>query len=463
VCDALFNTPCFLLLFLPATLAGYWLLREARLKVLWITTASFVFYGFWDARFALLLVAAATVDYLAALGMASAGRHRKAWLVTSIAFNLGLLAFFKYAGFAVENARSLLALLGIPGTLPHYDVVLPVGISFFTFKSMSYTIDVYRGEVPLQRSYLKYLCFISLFPELVAGPIVRYRNVAPTLDDMPRRLDGGLFAHGTWLFVIGLAKKVIVADAFARIVDPLWLHPHTLTAAQGYVAVLGYAFQLYFDFSGYSDMAIGLGLMLGFRFPLNFNSPYKALNPSDFWRRWHVSLSTWLRDYLYIGLGGNRKGRVRTAFNLMATMVLGGLWHGAAWTFVLWGAFHGALLVAYRAAKDPWDAMPRPLQRALTFLLVVAGWSLFRSPSLAKLADVWTVMLAAPNGWGFDAALLFPAVLIAIALAVVMLARNSNEMEFKPTLRHATVAATLFAVSFVLIGRGESPFLYYQF
>ncbi|HUR62086.1 MAG TPA: MBOAT family O-acyltransferase [Candidatus Thermoplasmatota archaeon] len=460
-CDARFNTQLFLFLFLPLTLLGYWAGPSRNWKILWVAFCSIVFYSFWDVRFVFLLAAAAAVDFLVALQIEKTD-HKKRWLLISIVFNLGILALFKYAIFASDNARGLFRLLDIPVQVPYPHIVLPVGISFFTFKTMSYTIDVYRGQLKACREPLKYLAFISLFPELVAGPIVRYSTLNEQLDQLPRRLPWNYFSTGLTLFAIGLFKKAVVADLVAARIDPLWAHPGTLTFATGWAAALGYTLQLYFDFSGYSDMAMGLGAMLGLRFPINFLAPYQALNPSDFWRRWHISLSTFLRDYLYIPLGGSRKGEGRAKVNLMIVMLLGGLWHGANWTFVVWGAYHGILLVLYQSTRAGWDAMNAWVQRILTFLLVVVGWVIFRAPSLHVAGQVYLAMasiasLGAVVAWA-------PFLLAAVALiAFTMLATPSSQLRFRFTPSHAALTSLMLVAAILMVGSGSSPFLYYQF
>lgn len=458
-CDALFNTFCFLFVFLPVVLAVYWSIPRRGGKLAWLTLSSFVFYGFWDVRFVLLLIASAAVDFVAGLRMSRPGARRRVWLVASMTFNLGMLGFFKYAGFFTTNARSLFDLAGLGLELPAISVVLPVGISFYTFQTMSYTIDVYRGDVEHTRSFLKYLTYVTMFPQLVAGPIVRYRTVADQLDQVPRRPRAQMFASGFTLFVIGLAKKVLVADTIASRIDPIWADTANLTAGAGWAAALGYSLQLYYDFSGYSDMAIGIGGMLGFVYPVNFRAPYKALNPSDFWTRWHVTLSTFLRDYLYIPLGGNRHGAGRTHVNVMVVMLLGGLWHGAAWTFVIWGAYHGLLIVVYRWTRSIWDAAPKVVQRLWTFFLVVVGWVTFRAPDMATALDVYGAMfldLVPTDHRGLLAGL-------AAAVVATMLLRSTAEMRFALSTRRALVVGALFVASAVALASNDSPFLYYQF
>ncbi|MEA3135775.1 MAG: alginate O-acetyltransferase complex protein AlgI [Thermoplasmata archaeon] len=464
-CDARFNTQLFLFLFLPVALLGYWAVASRNWKIVWIAACSIVFYSMWDARFVLLLATAAAVDFYVALRIEAAGEdrpRRKRWLFASILFNLGILAIFKYALFARDNAQSLFDLLGVDYQLPGFSIVLPVGISFFTFKTLSYTIDVYRGDQVACREPLKYLAFISLFPELVAGPIVRYSTLGEQLDRLPRRVPWNFMATGVTLFAIGLFKKAVVADLVANRIDDLWAAPGALTFAQGWAAALGYTVQLYFDFSGYSDMAMGLGAMLGLRFPINFLAPYQALNPSDFWRRWHISLSTWLRDYLYIPLGGNRKGPGRAKVNLLLVMLLGGLWHGANWTFVAWGAYHGVLLVLYQTVRPGWDRMPAIAQRLLMFLLAVVGWVTFRATSLGQAMQVYGAMVDVASLGSLVALLPFLLALAAI-IAFTMLARPTGEMQFRFTAPRAFAVALLLFAAVLMVGSGSSPFLYYQF
>ncbi|GAC1352612.1 MAG: MBOAT family protein [Polyangiales bacterium] len=428
--------------------------------------AGAVFYSFWDVRYLALLVAAAIIDFFIALAIerSTLPLPRRALLGTSLVFNMGILAAFKYSTFAADNARSLLTLLGLSIVIPHWSIVLPLGISFFTFKSMSYTIDVYRRDVKATASFPKYLAFILLFPDLVAGPIVRYRALSEQLDRAVRRLDLSAVVLGVSLLSVGLFKKVVVADSLARIVVPLWSHPYALTMPTAWIAVLGYSLQLYFDFSGYSDMAIGLAALLGLTFPINFREPYQAVNPSDFFRRWHVSLSTWLRDYLYVPLGGNRASGGRVLLNIFVVTLLGGLWHGAAWTFVLWGAYHGSLLCAYRLVSPRWDALPRLLQKTFTFLLVALGWVLFRAKDISVAKTVYCALIM-PRKIDLTAlgAMSRPTILIAVLLAWVFLARPSSIARFPATRRPALVAAMIFAVSILFMGNSESPFLYYQF
>ncbi|MFY9343615.1 MAG: MBOAT family protein [Planctomycetota bacterium] len=384
----------FLFWFLPAFLPLYFATPQ-RWRNLTLTLGSFVFYGWWRPHYVLLMLAIVVVDYTVGrcMGDKATGRHRKAWLLFSLLTNLGLLGWFKYANLFVGTWNEL-----SPWPVAWEQILLPVGISFFTFQSMSYTIDVYRGDVKPTRSLVDFLCFVSMFPQLVAGPIVRYSDVQ---DQLQRRAVGLLRASdGALLFALGFAKKVLIADSVAPLVDHVYAQ-----AAPGFAAAwlgaFGYSIQIYFDFSGYSDMAVGLGLLLGFRFPQNFLSPYRAHSITELWRRWHVSLSTWLRDYLYVPLGGNRKGEGRAQVNVAITMLLGGLWHGASWTYLLWGGWHGVFLVLERriGKRAPYGALPLPAQVFCTFLIWTLGLVIFRCQTLQELGEM-TAGLLGRNGFG---------------------------------------------------------------
>ncbi|HEY3377776.1 MAG TPA: MBOAT family O-acyltransferase, partial [Armatimonadota bacterium] len=365
----------------------------------------------------------------------------------------------KYYNFFADTIRDVTSI----HALPVLNVVLPIGISFYTFHTISYIVDVAAGRVRPARSLFEYLTYVSLFSQLVAGPIVRFRQIEEDLE----HIDGGLredqVARGLGFFVIGMMKKVIIADTLARYVDPMLASYQELSFVGAWLSALGYTFQLYFDFSGYSDMAVGLGYMFGLRIPQNFNAPYRALGIRDFWRRWHISLSSWLRDYLYIPLGGNRNGPVHTHVNLFVTMVLGGLWHGANWTFVLWGAYHGALLILDRFV-EPWTSrLPVLLHRWSTFLLVVVGWVIFRAQDMT-MARVW---LGKMFGFGAEPALIVPSTLLLVLIIVCFIAVNllpeTWDMKFTPQRRWATAYALgLFIVYLFMNGR-DSVFLYYQF
>ncbi len=356
-----------------------------------LLVASYVFYGLWSWKFLGLIAASTVVDYLCARGIHRSGdpRRRKALLWLSLAVNLGALGFFKYYNFFAENLGQLLLTLGLNPRSMHLDIVLPVGISFYTFQTMSYSIDVFRRRLEPTDDPLAFATFVALFPQLVAGPIERASHLLPQLLG-PRRVDRAAIRGGLWLLLVGYFKKTVIADNLAPIADAAFAAPLNIGSLQMLIGIYAFAFQIYGDFSGYSAIARGLARLMGFDFMQNFDRPYLATDPSDFWRRWHISLSTWLRDYLYIPLGGNRRGAARTWINLCLTMLLGGLWHGAAWHFVAWGAYHGGLLVAHRILQPVLAALrlPRAVKIALFFQLTCVGWVLFRVTELGDVVDI---------------------------------------------------------------------------
>jgi D-alanyl-lipoteichoic acid acyltransferase DltB (MBOAT superfamily) len=388
----LFNTLAYARFFAIVFVVAWLLSRQRRLRVVFLLLASYVFYAHWDYRFVPLIWASSTADYLLghAIARAPDPERRKRWLVVTVIVNLGLLGFFKYFNFGIDSARVLLESLGYHPPPFALEVALPVGISFFTFESMSYVIDVYRGDIEPHPSYLEYLTFVAFFPHLVAGPIVRPRDLLPQLAK-PARFRAELGSEALFLIALGLLKKVAIGDYLAlNLVDRVFQAPGQYSALECYAAVVGYSLQIYCDFSGYTDIAIGSALLLGIRFPPNFAAPYTASDLIDFWRRWHISLSTWLRDYLYVPLGGNRRGPARTYANLLITMLLGGLWHGANWTFVVWGGLHGLGLALNRVLRDRFNVNParrlgtRLLGVFVTFHFVAFGWIFFRSNSFAS-------------------------------------------------------------------------------
>lgn len=387
-----FSSPRFFV-FLAVVLTVLALLPRGTVRKRALAVFSCFFYAAWDWRYLGLLLFISVIDYVAA-HFISRGRHRKAWLLLSLVSNLGLLAYFKYCNFFLDN----LNLLGM-WHFPHQDILLPAGISFYTFKTMSYTIDVYRGDLEPVGNLLDYVTFVSFFPELIAGPIVRASVFLPQLN-RPIGPEKSRLAVGLSIFLQGFTKKVFLADGLALGVDQIFANPDYFNSASLWCGVLAYGLQIYFDFSGYSDMAIGTARMIGYDLPENFNMPYLSLSPTEFWRRWHITLSQWLRDYLYIPLGGNRQGRVRTDVNLMLTMLLGGLWHGASWNFVLWGALHGLGLVVHKL----WMGWRRPLPKILAWLLTLVFaltlWVPFRADSLAKTWLIWSRMFF-PHGQAF--------------------------------------------------------------
>ncbi len=458
-----FTSYAFLFVFLPTFLSVYFLIHPS-LRNPWLVFASLVFYG-WERPYWVLIMAASTlIDYSLALAMGSReqGRRGRGWLlVLSIVANLGLLGWFKYANFFVHTAEAW------TGTSFDWsDIVLPVGISFYTFQSMSYTIDVYRGEVKPTRSFLDFAAYVTMFPQLVAGPIVRYRDVHREV--VQRRHSPTLFGAGVACFLIGFVKKVLVADLMAPLATVGFLIPQP-GLVESWTALVAYSIQIYFDFSGYSDMAIGLGLMLGFHFPRNFDSPYKSQSITEAWRRWHISLSTWLRDYLYIPLGGNRFGELRTYANLSITMLLGGLWHGANWPFVCWGAYQGLWLCLERMnGKKPFHArLPQPLRVFCTYLIFTFGWSMFVARDFPHLWSLWRGLFGFNGAGTMLPSLNHQAITYAVlpvALGIVFLAPNSAALlrRFHPVVMAGFCALFLLALA-KMLASDHLPFLYFQF
>jgi D-alanyl-lipoteichoic acid acyltransferase DltB (MBOAT superfamily) len=370
-----------------------------------LLVASYIFYGYWDWRFLSLILFSTLTDYVlgAQISRAEDERRRRILMICSVIINLGFLGFFKYFGFFVTEINAALAAIGLTSALPVLKIVLPVGISFYTFQSLSYTVDIYRRHTEPARTFQDFALYVSFFPQLVAGPIERSSSLLPQVTT-PRTVDRAGIAEGLYLILFGLLKKVVIADNMAVIVNDVFSRPtDTLTGVEVLVGVYAFAFQIYGDFSGYSNVAQGLARMMGFQLRWNFRMPYFATSPSDFWNRWHISLSTWLRDYLYVPLGGNRNGAVNTYRNLALTMLLGGLWHGAAWTFVVWGAFHGAILIVYRRWPTLSGAPPtlQPSGRSiaseraatwfrmlLMFHLVCFSWLLFRAEDMGQVGTM---------------------------------------------------------------------------
>ncbi len=448
----LFNSLEFLRFFV-AVLAGFYIL-PVRVRPYWLLIASYWFYGSWNPRFLALLAGVTAMDYLAGLWISKCeGRTRKAILIVSLAANLSVLLFFKYFHFLTESLLQKRFAI---------EIVLPIGISFHIFQSISYVVDVYRRQQEPIRNPLAYALFLSFFPQLVAGPIVRAKQFFADLD--PWRAPGGEdIARGAFLMTLGLTKKMAFADNFAKVSDSYFnsigAHPGALAAWSG---TLAFGLQIFFDFSGYTDMAIGMAKLLGFHFPENFRRPYLAGSITEFWRRWHISLSTWLRDYVYIPLGGNREGTFKTYRNLLITMLLGGLWHGASWNFVIWGAWHGGLLAFERSLgwnRPAWWRIP------ITFSLVLSGWVFFRAASFADASVIFVQLWRGPLGVclleGWQLALAGLAVLIALV-----------EERFKVEDRLVSgswpayavaMAMMLFVLEVFAVVDVEIPFVYFQF
>ena len=464
----LFHTWTFAVFFL-IVLAGYLPLRRTRLCPLWLLTASYVFYGWWNWAYLVLILYSTTVDYCCVTRMEKSPR-RRLWLWVSVANNLALLGLFKCSGFLIENANRVLALgrvplhIPLPADLlpPGWDVLLPVGISFYVFQSMSYTIDYYRGEIPRERSFVRYAAFVSLFPQLVAGPIERARNLLSQLA-APAPVTPTCVADGCSLFFLGLFKKVAIADYLAKYVDQVYAAPELYNSGALIMATFAFGWQIYCDFSGYTDMARGAARILGFDLMLNFNNPYVATGLGDFWRRWHISLSSWFRDYVYIPLGGSRKGGRRTVLNVLVVMLVSGLWHGAAWTFVLWGLAHAIGLLTTRRweREEAEGGLPKAARRAIVFTYVTLAWVFFRSGSLGDAVTVFTRMFTTPltNPQ-------FP-VMGLLLCGGLWAYQFIHESRYRGVLQTRTVrvgAAVYMAVHLALFGSSEGQaFIYFQF
>ncbi len=475
----LFNSLAYLAFF-PVFLASYYLTRgQTRLWVCLV--GSYVFYGWWDWRFLGLIAFSTAVDFVVAQRIpASRGTARQQLLVVSLATNLGILGFFKYFNFFEESVRGGLETLGLAPSAMTLDIVLPVGISFYTFQKLSYTIDVHRGEIEPEPSLLRFASYVALFPQLVAGPIVRAAHLLPQLRS-DHALVPGRFRDGTVLILWGLFKKVVVADTIAVYVEAVFQIDPRQSPTGSVLGIYFYAFQIYCDFSGYSDIAIGTAAILGLHFPVNFDRPYFSASFREFWTRWHISLSSWLRDYLYIPLGGNREGWHKTYRNLMVTMLLGGLWHGAAWTFVAWGALHGSYLIAERfltarlGSAGWWLRIPPALRRGLAIILVFhltcLAWVFFRAPDFTT---AWVLLDRIADGFrsGFggvtfqraDAALNLALIATVVAVDGISLARPVREAwERRPFGLREAMAAVLIA-SIAALGTFQgAQFIYFQF
>ena len=459
----LFHTWTFALFFL-AFYPVYLAVRRTRLRIVWLLAASYVFYGWWDPLYLLLILWATTIDYLAVTAMATT-RWKRPWLVLSVVNNLGLLGYYKYGAFVARNVNAALASLGVPYAVSVPNEIWVVGISFFVFQSMSYTIDFYRGRIEREPNFIRYAAFVSLFPQLVAGPIERARNLLPQLRRTPRIL-GADISDGLSLFAVGLFKKIALADYLALYVDRVYGSPSDpqYQAPALILATFAFAWQIYFDFSGYTDMARGLGRMMGIRLMLNFNNPYLATGLGDFWQRWHISLSTWFRDYVYIPLGGNRHGEFRTYVNMCLTMLVSGLWHGASWTFLIWGALHAAGRVFTRAMEATplyGDRIPTFVKQLVTFAFVTFAWIFFRAESFS---DAWLIVTRIfTTGWTDP---MCPLLLLALVFGVWGY-QYCYESGLRRVLTLAPVRVGLVVAMLIYLlivgGSGDNPFLYFQF
>lgn len=464
----LFPTMIFGLFFLFVFATAWSLDRENGRRKAFLVLASWIFYGWWDWRFVGLLIFSASFNWAVAelIDRSKRKSARRTLVALAVAVNLGVLGFFKYYGFFIDQLGAVLDLLGWKRDLPLLQVVLPVGISFFTFQAISYIVDVYRGQCRKAASLLDVMLLMSFFPHLISGPIVRARDLLPQFAQVPRP-SRAMISEAVLLIVWGLFKKTVIASELSTgLVDPVFFDPSAHGALDLLAATYGYAVQIYCDFSAYSDIAIGVAAMLGYRFPRNFDQPYRATSLQDFWRRWHISLSSWLRDYLYIPLGGGRGGLAKTCRNIMITMLLGGLWHGAAWTFVAWGALHGAVLCLERilgALKAP--KLAPLLGLLVTFHIVCLGWILFRSES-------FTLALSFLQGFGrftpATQATTFLVGLIVLGLGMHFLPSRAVERlgglaRYAPSPALGVAAGLLMLVVEAVRPQGIAPFIYFQF
>lgn len=475
----LFNSPQFAVFFI-VVLALYLFLNH-RWQNRMLLAASYFFYGSWDWRFLSLIWISTLLDYLCGLKISGSAnpKARKAFLLLSVSGNLAILGFFKYFNFFSESLASLLTAAGIPLHPVSLSIVLPVGISFYTFQTMSYTIDVYRGEMEPTRSLPDFALFVAFFPQLVAGPIERAKHLLPQML-RPRNVTREGLAEGGYLILWGLFQKVFVADNLARLVDPVFAAAGPYNGVEVLVALYAFAFQIYCDFAGYSNIARGLAKCLGFDIMVNFRLPYSSTNPRQFWQRWHISLSTWLRDYLYIPLGGNRRGGLLTYRNLAIVMLLGGLWHGAAANFVLWGAYWGLILIVHRLGHPLWRSFGEPaspaaarawkvLRMILFFHLTCFGWLLFRAESLSQITAMTGSLLSVFRsggyaGWQLDFSRM--GIFLAVLLFVEFRQYRTVNLEVPRTWPvPARIVLYLVLVYSILILGSDKPeyFIYFQF
>ncbi len=467
----LFSSAIFLFVFLPVVLLLYYLVPQ-RLKNLLLLIVSLSFYTFGETKFVLLIIASILVDYSAGLIIDKGWKKTGLWL--SIIVNISFLAYFKYTKFIFENYQNLLHFFNTnaENNLQIPQIILPLGISFFTFQTMSYTIDVYRGKVKANRNIIDFATYVSLFPQLIAGPIVRYKDIYQQLNNRKQNLPQ--FSEGIIRFMIGLGKKMIIANNMAIVADAAFNMQHNqLSTTIAWFGIIAYTFQIYFDFSGYSDMAIGLGKMFGFDFPENFNLPYISKSIKEFWQRWHISLSSWFKDYLYISLGGNRKGTIRTYLNLIIVFLITGLWHGAGWNFIIWGLIHGAFLIIERIGlSDLLKRIPTFFSYLYTIFVVMIAWVFFRAENIS---DAWEY-LQKMFQFKFNLDLNFTSVyitkefIIATLLAIIFstditnLVSNSYKEKITYQISRTVFALIVFLISLVYIAVDTyNPFIYFRF
>ncbi|MCA9308307.1 MBOAT family protein [candidate division WWE3 bacterium] len=455
-----FSSSTFLFLFFPIVLYIYVLL-PFKYKNAWLLSASLVFYYWGEQNYTLVMISSIVLNYIAARLIGQKGKFTNVILLGTIAANLAILVFFKYTGFLLTNLNEI---VNVPPRLLNYSLKIPLvaGISFYTFQAISYLFDVKNGLKPKKDITIVAL-YISMFPQLIAGPIVRYSDVEAQLTTRWTSLDK--FIMGIERFIVGLAKKVLIADTIASIVDPIFsVNPATLSPTYAWIGIVGYAIQIYFDFSGYSDMAIGLGHMFGFTFLENFNYPYISKTVTEFWRRWHISLSSWFRDYLYIPLGGNRKGIVRTYINLLTVFILCGLWHGASWNFLVWGLWHGGFLVIEKMGLlKILEKTPKVVRHIYTMLVVLIGWVFFRAETLTDAIQYIKALFTIKTSTQFF--YLSSEIYLALILGVLFSTPIIHYFNAKSPLilKYAVLLVTFFITIIYVASSTYSPFIYYRF
>ena len=457
----LFHTWPFVLFF-AIVYPVYLFLKKTRFGLLWLLLASYFFYAWINPLYVILILYATVVDYTVAARMEKSSR-RKTWLAVSVVNNIVLLGFFKYADFIIGNLNILLSSLNFPYEIVSPGLLLPVGISFYVFQSMSYTIDFYRGNIEREKSFIRYATFVSLFPRLLAGPIERTKNLLPQLQKSPA-ISWQDISDGLSLFIVGLFKKVALADYLALYVDKIYSSPEQFQSPALVLATFLFCWQIYFDFSGYTDMARGVARMMGFRLMLNFNNPYLATGLGDFWARWHISLSSWFKDYVYIPLGGNRKGKFNTYRNMFLTMVISGLWHGAAWTFIIWGVVHALGRFATRELERTYfykEKIPKIFKQLFVFTFVCFAWIFFRAENIN---DAWIIISRI-----FTSGLANPhcPILAIVMIFAVWIYQFVYESKFRTLLeiKCVKISIVIFMILYLLIfaPSGEQAFIYLQF
>ncbi len=457
-------------IFFVVTCLGFVLFRRTRLKNLWLLIASYFFYGWWNPLYLVLIAYTTVLNYLVALRLEvlkvevgnDSTNPGKFWLGLSIANNLFLLGFFKYSGFVTANINLLLRSFGIEVGLPEPDILLPIGISFFTFQSMGYIIDVYRDKFKVEHNIIDFATFVAFFPQLIAGPIERAKSLLPQLHSS-EKITRDDIADGLSLFIVGLFKKIALADFLALYVDKIYNDPSNAGSMALIFGTYAFAWQIYFDFSGYTDMARGLARAMGIRLSVNFNNPYTATDLRDFWRRWHITLSSWFRDYLYIPLGGNRKGTARFCISILLTMAIGGLWHGAAWKFIMWGLVHAVALVLFSAleTKTSYQKLPRIIKQMLTFHIVSFAWIFFRADNIA---EAWLIIQRIFTG--ATAAAQVPVLMFGM-VGAVWIYQFIYESQARRILEAKVVRVTLMLIMLLYLitfaTSAQEPFIYFQF